>query len=242
MVAMVSVMAAALGICVETSTPPDRVRDTARATWLVIVDDLHLSFVDTGRLRTLVVSMVNELAQGGDLVTIQTTGPSSVATEPFGDLQKLSSAVKRITGNGLKPEDIVRGAFDAGFPRESLYRAQVSLSAAAEASARLKPDMTVLALLFISHGFPLNVAGLAELRSLTDGATRDATPIFAIDPQNHPRLQYPSTATVSAGWEDYRRAARESLTLLAESTGGFAVLDERDWDAPIERIKSLVRR
>lgn len=210
--------------------------------WLVVVDDLHLPFIETGRLRTLVGSIVDELAQDGDLVAIQTTGPSSVATEPFGDSRKLSSAVKRLTGNGLKLEDVTGGPFTAGVPKESVYRAQISLSAAAEAGIRLKPEATTLAVLLISNGYPINIAGLAELRSLVEGARRDGTPIFTMDPQGQPGLQRPADALVAPGGQDYRRAARESLILLAELTGGFAVLDERDWNAPIDRIKAVVRR
>ena len=54
--------------------------------------------------------MLTNLIHEGDMFGIVSTGPSSLAIDLTYDRQVLDSAIKKITGNGLRPNDIIQGA------------------------------------------------------------------------------------------------------------------------------------
>ena len=90
--------------------PPSRPKnDTAGRIFLIIVDDLHLDFRNTGRIRDLFKKISRTLVHEGDMFSIVSTGPSSLAIDPTYDRKILDEAIKKITGNGLKPSDIIQG-------------------------------------------------------------------------------------------------------------------------------------
>ena len=59
---------------------------------------------------------------------IVSTGPSSLAIDLTYDRKVLDEAIKKITGNGLKPSDIIQGQDGAQGPAEVRYRAHVAFS------------------------------------------------------------------------------------------------------------------
>src|SRR5690606_31456885 len=111
--------------------PPSRPRtDTTGRIFLIIVDDLHLDFRNTGRIRALFKRVARHLVHDGDMFAIVSTGPSSLAIDPTYDRKLLEEAIKKITGNGLKPSDVIQGAESADGPSEVRYRAHVAFSTA----------------------------------------------------------------------------------------------------------------
>ena len=106
--------------------PPARPRnDAAGRIFLIIVDDLHLDFRNTGRIRDLFKRISSTLVHEGDMFGIVSTGPSSLAIDLTYDRKLLDEAIKRITGNGLKPSDIIQGQDGAQGPvRSPLPRAR----------------------------------------------------------------------------------------------------------------------
>ena len=64
----------------------------------------------------------------GDMFSIVSTGPSSIAVDPTYDRKVLDESIKKITGNGLKPTDIIQGAEGSDGPSEVRYRANVAFS------------------------------------------------------------------------------------------------------------------
>ena len=95
------------GLILPASRPRN---DTAGRIFLIIVDDLHLDFRNTGRIRDLFKRISKTLVHEGDMFSIVSTGPSSLAIDPTYDRKVLDEAIKKITGNGLKPADIIQGA------------------------------------------------------------------------------------------------------------------------------------
>src|SRR3954464_9503378 len=77
------------------------------ARWLILVDDLHLDFRNTGHLRVLLKTIAAELIRDGDQVAIYSTGPSSVSVAWTSDRSVVDSVVKKIAGNSLKVSDIL---------------------------------------------------------------------------------------------------------------------------------------
>ena len=88
-----------------------------------------------------------ELIHEGDMFGIVSTGPSSIAIDLTYDIRRLDEAIKKISGAGLKPTDIVQGGSTSEGPSEVRYRAHVAFSTAYdtrltgenEASSTMRP-------------------------------------------------------------------------------------------------------
>ena len=79
----------------------DRSTAATDNAWLIVVDDLHIDFVHTGRLRTLLRAVVSKLVLDGDLYELLATGPSkSTPQTTASDLLEL--AIRSMIGNSLK--------------------------------------------------------------------------------------------------------------------------------------------
>jgi len=175
------------------------------AAWLVFVDDLHLDFRNTGRLRDLVRQLVN-LLQSTGLVGIHTSGPSNVMIEPTGDAASVRWAIKQVIGNGLRPSDYL------GHPdQEAAHRADVSLRAALKAVSTLEAiDATQKALIYISNGYVNfdRVRTSPTRPDLAYEAMRAHIVIHAIDPRAHisglerdPKLDDAAWEACLTAWE-----------------------------------------
>jgi VWFA-related protein len=104
--------------------------DVAGRVFLLFIDDLHLDFRSSPRARSLIEKMLTNLIHEGDLRGIVSTGPSSISQDLTYDRQVLAAAVKRITGGGLRADEIIKGMHGAQGPAELLYRAHVAFSTA----------------------------------------------------------------------------------------------------------------
>ena len=94
------------GIILPRNRPTN---DTAGRVFLLFIDDLHLGFRETPRTRDLLKKMLKNLIHDGDMFGIVTTGTSSISQQLTYDRQVLDSAISRITGNSLKPSEIIQG-------------------------------------------------------------------------------------------------------------------------------------
>lgn len=111
--------------------PPSRPRnDAAGRIFLIMVDDLHLDFRNTGRIRDLFRRISRTLVHEGDMFAIVSTGPSSLAIDLTYDRKILDEAIRKITGNGLRPSDVIQGQDGAEGPAEVRYRAHVAFQTA----------------------------------------------------------------------------------------------------------------
>lgn len=138
--------------------PPARPRnDTTGRIFLIIVDDLHLDFRNTGRIRDLFKRMLRDLVHEGDMFSIVSTGPSSLAIDPTYDRKVLEESIKKITGNGLRSADIIQGAESAQGPSEVRYRAHVAFSTAFDMLRQLeKITNRRKAVVWVSNGYDFN--------------------------------------------------------------------------------------
>jgi hypothetical protein len=206
--------------------------------WMLFVDDLHLQFTNTGRLRTLLRTVLNDFVKTGDLVAIRTSGPSAVLTD-FSRSGDLLPQVKGLAGNGLRPTDIIAGA-TAGH-REVRYRTRLSLSLATSAMALLgQVGHPRRGLIYISDGYPFDVSALVEGRALAQTAAVNGVRVFAVDGRSLDD-RTGSVAVADPAWNEYLTATRTSLRIIAEQSGGFAILDGEDLPAALQRISNLMR-
>jgi hypothetical protein len=214
--------------------PPERV------AWIVLVDDLHLDFRDTGRIRQLLQTILNEVVQEGDRVAIRTTGPSSVLTD-FGSGDEVLPSVKKLTGGGLRPTEIktLRARPDRD-PDELRLRTRLALSSATVAAALLgQAGPTRRVMLYVSNGYPLEMTSFLEARALVGVAGANEVRIFAIDGAS---LDERSIAAAdNAARDTYRATARDALQFVAEAGGG-EILSAQDLQAALQQVSGSVRR
>lgn len=271
--------------------PVRRVQDTSGRIFLFFVDDMHLQFQNTGRVRELFRKVSKNLIHDGDLFGIVSSGPSSISVDLTYDKRRLDEAVNKMAGSGLKPSELInRGTGSEGIT-ELLYNAHVAFSTMREALDNLdKIHNRRKALVWVSEGYDFNPfqesryglrdssspfmqnqaeatqnamtdangntttapnsmtrqqmqaetfndAQLAsELGDLTRAANRANTTIYTIDPRGLVAGADIDEQVDPTEWGNYIRKSQDSLRVLAEETGGLAVVNMNDFDKALKQI------
>src|SRR5882672_4064630 len=131
--------------------------DVSGRIFLFFVDDLHLQFHNTGRVRDLFKRISKELVHEGDMFGIVSSGPSSIAVDMTYDKTRLDEAIKKIAGSELKPTEIIQGSSGAEGPSEVRYRAHVAFSTVADILQELeKVHNRRKAVVYVSDGYDFN--------------------------------------------------------------------------------------
>ena len=274
--------------------PPRRaVNDVSGRIFVFFVDDLHLQFHSTGRVRELFKKMAKSLLHEGDMFGIVSTGTSSISVQMTYDRSRLDEAINKMTGGELKPEDIINGPNSSQGPTEVRYRAHVAFSTLEELLVNLdKVHNRRKALVYVSDGYDFNPfqdarlglmdpsspflqnkfqrdmnasaldqgqtlsdiqhdpnnmqakqgeefadADLArELGEVTRQANRSNVSIYTIDPRGLVGMPDLDQQVDPQQWGDFIRKSQDSLRVLAEDTGGLAVVNQNDFDKAIKRI------
>jgi VWFA-related protein len=272
-----------------------RVSDISGRIFLFFVDDHHLQFANTGRVRELFKKISRELVHDGDLWGMVSSGPSSIAIDLTYDRKRLDEVIDKITGNELKAYEIINGASGSRGPSEVRYRAQVAFATMADLLKNLEAvHNRRKALIWVSDGYDFNPyadsrfgllganspfeqnalavaqsqaqqsagggatvnprndplvqqqmqneefadAELAgELWELTRSANRANTTIYTIDPRGLVGPMADLDENVDPRqWNEFVRKSQDSLRVLAEDTGGVAVVNTNDFDKALKRI------
>jgi VWFA-related protein len=260
--------------------PPTRpTNDAAGRIFIIFVDDLHLDFRNTGRIRDLFKKVSKELIHEGDMFGIVSTGPSSLAVDLTYDRKRLDAAINRISGAGLAPKDILDQPEGAQGVAEIRYRAHVAFSTAYDIMQKLEQvHNRRKAFIYVSNGYDFNPfqktrqkieaeryarprddgsgdgseydynpfmkqgnqfaeADLAmELAELTRAANRANATIYTIDPRGLVGGPDLDEQIDMVEWQDYVRGSQDSLRVLAELTGGIAVVNQNDFVKGLKRI------
>jgi VWFA-related protein len=266
--------AATEGLVLPVSRPTN---DTAGRIFLIIVDDLHLEFRNTGRIRDLFKKISKTLVHEGDMFSIVSTGPSSIAIDPTYDRKVLDESIKKITGNALKPADIIQGAEGSDGPSEVRYRANVAFSTAHDMLTQMeKINNRRKAVIWVSDGYDFNPfaesrlgedpvfggrfgqtrdegreqqqnmpgasnqfadADLArELTEVTRTANRANATLYTIDPRGLVAGTDLDEQLDPVEFGEHVRKTQDSLRVLAEQTGGIAVVNQNNFDKALKRI------
>jgi VWFA-related protein len=138
--------------------PPQRpTNDASGRIFLIFVDDLHLDFRNTGRIRELFKKIGKELIHDGDMFGIVSSGPSSIAIDMTYDHKRIDEAANKISGNGLKPADIVDVPEGQQGPPEIRYRAHVAFSTVYDTLKSLEQvHNRRKAFIYVSNGYDFN--------------------------------------------------------------------------------------
>ncbi|HMD33550.1 MAG TPA: VWA domain-containing protein [Vicinamibacterales bacterium] len=275
--------------------PPTRPRnDVSGRIFLFFVDDLHLQFHNTGRIRDLFKKISKELVHDGDMFGIVSSGPSSIAQDMTYDKTRLDDAIKKIAGNELKPDEIIQGPSGAEGPSEVRYRAHVAFSTVNDVLTQLEQiHNRRKALVYVSDGYDFNPfqdarlglmdpnspfaqnefarsqnqinqqnasdagstaqpdpfssqqktneefadADLArELGDLTRTANRANVTMYTIDPRGLVGMGDIDQQVDPSQWNEYVRKSQDSLRVIAEETGGIAVVNQNDFSKALKKI------
>lgn len=274
--------------------PPSRPRtDVSGRIFLFFVDDLHLQFHNTGRVRDLFKRISKELVHEGDMFGIVSSGPSSIAIDMTYDRTRLDEAIKKIAGSELKPTEIINGPSGAEGPSEVRYRAHVAFSTVNDVLKQLEQvHNRRKALVYVSDGYDFNPfqdarlglmepnspfaqnefrrnenqgatdadgnptnsqadpftqqqkqseqfadADLArELGDLTRTANRANVTMYTIDPRGLVGMGDIDEQVDPQQWAAYVRKSQDSLRVIAEETGGIAVVNQNDFSKALKRI------
>jgi len=271
--------------------PPSRPKnDVSGRIFLFFVDDLHLQFHNTGRVRDLFKRISKELVHDGDMFGIVSSGPSSIAIDMTYDKSRLDEAIKKIAGSELKPTDIINGPSGAEGPSEVRYRAHVAFSTVNDLLNNLNSVTNRRkALIYVSDGYDFNPfqdarlglmdgnspfaqnefrrqenqqqnsdgtsngtdpftqqqkqsetfadADLArELGELTRQANRSNVTMYTIDPRGLVGMGDIDEQVDPQQWNEYVRKSQDSLRVIAEETGGIAVVNQNDFSKALKRI------
>src|SRR5439155_271058 len=109
---------------------------------------------NTSRIRELFKKISKELVHDGDMFGIVSSGPSSLSIDMTYDKTRLDEAIKKITGDELKPADIINGPSGAEGPSEVRYRAHVAFSTVNELLKNLESvHNRRKALVYVSDGY-----------------------------------------------------------------------------------------
>jgi VWFA-related protein len=268
--------------------PPTRPRnDVSGRIFLFFVDDLHLQFHNTGRVRELFTRISKELVHEGDMFGIVSSGPSSIAVDMTYDRNRLTEAIKKIAGNELKPTDIINGPTGGDGPSEVKYRAHVAFSTVNDVLKNLEAvHNRRKALIYVSDGYDFNPfqdsrlglmdpnspfaqnefrkadnmrggnttdgdqytqamkqneqfadADLArELGELTRTANRANVTMYTIDPRGLVGMGDIDEQVDPQQWNDFVHKSQDSLRVIAEETGGIAVVNQNDFSKALKRI------
>ncbi len=158
------------GIILPTARPQN---DTAGRVFMLFVDDLHMEADETPRIRDLFKRIAKNLVHEGDLFSIVSSGPSSIAIDLTYDRALLDSAIGKIMGNGMTPTDIIRGPQGSRGPSELIYRANVAVATALDIIGMLQRlEHRRKAIIYVSAGYDLNPfeeSRFAEANSFAGG-------------------------------------------------------------------------
>ncbi|MCU0252520.1 MAG: VWA domain-containing protein [Vicinamibacterales bacterium] len=266
--------------------------DTSGRIFILFIDDLHLDFKNTARVRDLLKKIKGTLIHQGDMFGIVSSGTSSIAIDLTYDLKRIDEALKKVMGGALKPTDIIQGPEGQEGPTEVRYRAHVAFASAADLLDNLsKVHNRRKALIYVSNGYDFNPfeksrtgqaeffenrfgtqanpgagsssgdgtetntgAGtdindpsrsgakfadadlVRELAELTRAANRANATIYTIDPRGLVGMPDLDDNVDPVEFQEYLSNSINSLRVLAEQTGGIAVVNQNDFDKALKRI------
>jgi VWFA-related protein len=264
------------GIILPAARPTN---DAAGRIFVIFVDDLHLDFRNTGRIRDLFKKVSTELIHEGDMFAVVSSGPASIEIPLTYDRRRLDEALKKVTGGGMKPQDTLDQPDGAQGPPELRYRAHAAMSTVYDILKNLEQvHNRRKAFIYISNGYdfnpfedsrrkamnerfsrlsqngddgslesdvnPFSMQGnrfaeadlVSELAELTRQANRANATLYTIDPRGLVGGPDLDEKIDMVEWQNHVTSTQNSLRVLADLTGGIAVVNQNDFEKALKRI------
>lgn len=236
--------------------PPSRpTNDAAGRIFVIFVDDLHLDFRNTGRIRDLFQKVADELIHEGDMFAVVSSGPASIEIPLTYDRRRLQEALKKVTGGGLKPQEILEQPDGAQGPPELRYRAHTAMSTVYEMLRGLEQvHNRRKAIIYISNGYDFNPFADSRRRVMNERFQRltqtgeDDMGNDDINPFSMPGDRFAEADLVSELAELTRQANRANATLYTIDPRGLVGgpdLDEKvdmvEWQNHVVSTQNSLR-
>jgi VWFA-related protein len=235
---------AAEGIVLPPARPP---ADENGRVFFIFVDDQHLNFRDTARIRNLFKQLSDELIHQGDMFGIVSTGPSSIAINLTYDRKRLTDAAEKLSGHAQTSNDIIDAPSGSQGPPEVRHRAHVAFSTARDVIGQLEQiHDRRKALIYISNGYDLDPYAKTRAKNELEryGRLRDSVDNNGdntADP-NDPALrqqgnQFAFADLISDLAEVTRAAVRANTTIYTIDPRGL--VSGPDLDEKVDRMEFL---
>jgi len=232
---------------------PRRADAETGRVFLVIVDDLHFEPEYSPHVRRLVTTLAETLLHEGDIVSIVSTGPSSIEMGPTRDRKSIAAAVSKIRGSGLTAGEIFKLLETSQGPADIRSRAQIAfytaynmVSALDEVQNRRK------AVVYISTGYDFDP--FPEGRNSSDRIQggRFSDPLrFLIDREN----PYFSLGRVTADIDLHKFIQELTLTANRANASIYTIdprglagvvdagqyIDQSEWRTFLQKTQSTLR-
>ena len=220
----------------RSATPTPAPRGIA---WLIFVDDLHMDFRHTGRIRDLLHFMSTALIRHEDVVVMRASGQSAINIGAPSDRTIVEATIRRVAAAGLQPRAISEEAkYLTGEVDVRLAMTFSSASALLETVAGMGDRRG--AMLYISNGYH-SERGRALTSLLARAAQQAQVMIFAVNAGALAGAVPMDTSGVDAEfWKGVVASRRETLRAIAEPTGGSALLDDVDAAGTVSRVRAAV--
>jgi VWFA-related protein len=152
---------------------PRPTNDAAGRIFVIFVDDLHLDFRNTGRIRDLFKTVSTELIHEGDMFAVVSSGPASIEIPLTYDRRRLDEALKKVTGGGMRPNEILEQPDGAQGPPEIRYRAHTAMSTVYDMLKNLEQvHNRRKALIYISNGYDFNPFEQSRQKAINERSQR----------------------------------------------------------------------
>lgn len=250
-IASAATPAAPEGIVLPGSRPA---ADEAGRVLLIFVDDAHLEALNTHHARAFLKKVASTLVHDGDLVSLVTTGTSSVSVPLTYDRKLIDAAIERVNGNGLTFLDITQLSEGPSGPANLRQRAANSFTTAYQTINELERVKNKRkAVIWVSQGYDFNPF---------EGARRGTDRVFGgrygsptrdmIRDEENPFFRsanvFADSDLVAQLQEITRAANRANATLftvdprgLVGTTDSGQQIDQDEWITHIQKTQGSMR-
>jgi VWFA-related protein len=250
---LISAPPAAVPEGIVLPTTPRRQADTSGRVVLIFVDDLHVEPEYTPHVRRLVQDIADTMLHDGDLVSMVSSGPSSIEIEPTYDRKQIMAGASRIRGVAMTPNELFKLLETSQGPGDIRQRAHLAFYTAYGILASIEriPNRRK-AVLYISTGYDFDP--FAESRRGRDhvmGGRFSEPTRFILDEEN-PYFRLPAV-TADLDLYAYMReltlsANRANATIYTIDPRGLAgvvdagqYLDQSEWRTFLQKTQSSLR-
>jgi VWFA-related protein len=243
--------AAREGIVLPNTRPAT---DEAGRVLLIFVDDAHLEALNTHHLRAFLKKAASTLVHDGDLVSLVTTGTSSVSVPLTYDRKMIDAAIEKVTGNGLTFLDITQLSEGPSGPANLRQRAANAFTTAYQTINELERVRNKRkAVIWVSQGYDFNPF---------EGARRGTDKVFGgrygsptrdmIRDEENPFFRsanvFAETDLTAQLQEITRAANRANATLftvdprgLVGTTDAGQHIDQEEWTTHVQKTQGSMK-
>jgi VWFA-related protein len=236
--------------------PPRPPGDRSGRAFVIFLDDLHIGFRETPRVRDVMKKLSTELIHEGDLFGIVSTGTSSISIDMTYDHKRLDEAISKLTGGGLSPNEIIGTPEGSQGPPEVRHRAHVAFSTAYDILQQLEQiHDRRKAFIYISEGYDFDPFAKSRAKAAADrasslaGGTSDTGQIPDTNPFSKTGNEFAPADLAAELAELTRQADRANTAIFTIDPRGLTAgpdldqttLDTVDWQDHVRETQNSLR-